>query len=75
MTLDESGPGAAATIGLGANTAGNDEDVAGAGPISRALSGAAVINVGGALGADGAGTSGYVITVANAASGVTTTVG
>nr|WP_240913935.1 DUF5801 repeats-in-toxin domain-containing protein [Sphingomonas sp. HDW15A] len=75
MTLDETGPGAAATIALGGNTAGNDEDVAGAGPISRAVSGAAVLNVGPLYGADGQGTSGYVITVANAASGVTTTEG
>jgi len=77
VSVDESGPGAAATIGLGGHSAGVDEDVSGSALISRAVSGSAVITPTILYGADGAAANQPVfgISVTNADSGLETTEG
>ncbi|MCL6698541.1 DUF5801 domain-containing protein [Sphingomonas sp. NSE70-1] len=54
VTTDESGPTGASTIVVGGGvTEGDDENVAGSGPIGRAVGAAAVVDANAAFGADG----------------------
>ena len=76
--LDESGPGAAATLDTGLVAKGDDPDVAGSNALSRAVTSGAVVNVTALFGADGAAASGqtsYALKVTNAGSGLTLTDG
>jgi hypothetical protein len=81
VVVDESGPTSAATIGLGAHSAGDDGDVTGTGPIGTAVSSvgnvaAALVAAGVSYGGDGPGSTTFSLQITNdGSSGVETTEG
>ena len=78
VTLDETGPAAASTISTGAIVKGDDPDVSGSGAISKATSGAAIVDANVAFGGDGPAASDsltYALSITGASSGLTTTDG
>ena len=77
MTLDESATSSlTSTITLSGITKGDDPDVSGSGAIAKAVGGASIVSAVPVYGADGQGAAlSYVLSIQNAASGLTLTDG